>query len=124
MANVLMVEDNTIFRETFKKGLQDRFTSVTVETAISSEEALQKIKEVPPQLIFTDIRLPGMNGLQLTEKIKKEFPGIIVAIVTGYDLPEYRQAALQYGADHFFIKDALKWEDISEFIQSVLPSVS
>ena len=76
---------------------------MVIEEAATGEEAFQKVKESPPHLIFMDMRLRGMNGLQLTQKIKRDFPNIQIAILRGYDLPEYRQAALQYGADRFLI---------------------
>jgi len=66
-----------------------------------------------------DIRLPGMNGLQLTQRIKKEYPRIPIAILTGYDFPEYRQAAVQYGADGFLVKESFKWEEVEAFVKSV-----
>jgi DNA-binding NarL/FixJ family response regulator len=53
-----------------------------------------------------DLRLPGENGLELTKKIKAQYPGIIIVILTNYDLPEYREAAYQCGADHFVSKDS------------------
>lgn len=68
------------------------------------EEALQKMSTLAPHLVFVDICLPGMNGFRLTQRIKKDFPNIRVAIVTGYDLPEYREAAIQNGADRFLLK--------------------
>jgi DNA-binding NarL/FixJ family response regulator len=52
-----------------------------------------------------DIRLPGANGLQLTQKIKRDLPSIHIAILTDYDLPEYRQAAIEYGANRFFCEE-------------------
>jgi len=107
MLRVLIVEDNRIFREAFKKGLLDYFPSMVIEEAPNGEEALQKIKEGLPGLIFMDVRLPGINGLQLTQKVKKDFPDITIAILTDYDLPEYRQAAVQYGADRFYVKNSL-----------------
>ena len=59
-----------------------------------------------PDTIFTDLRLPGANGLELTQKIKAQYPDTIVVIITNYDLPEYREAAFQSGADHFISKDS------------------
>ncbi len=79
MLRVLIVEDNKIFREALKKRLDDNFQSVVVEEAANSEEALQKIIGGSPHLIFMDIRLPGMNGLQLTQKVKKDSPDIRIA---------------------------------------------
>ena len=116
---VLLVEDNRIYRETFKDNLRQHFPVVSVSEAGNADEALQKIRGTPPDLIFMDIRLPGMNGLQLTQRIKKEFPKIPIAILTGYDLPEYREAAIQYGADGFFVKESLKWEEIEALVKSI-----
>ncbi len=119
MLRVLLVEDNRNYREIFKDNLRQHFPVVSVSEAGNADEALQKIRATPPDLIFMDIRLPGMNGLQLTQRIKKEFPKIPIAILTGYDLPEYRQAAVQYGADGFFVKGSLKWDEIEAFVQSI-----
>jgi len=80
---------------------------------------MEKIIRLPPHLIFMDICLPGLNGLQLTQKIKKDFPNIKIAMLTAYDLPEYRQAASQYGADRFFVKDSLDWKEMKEFLQNI-----
>ncbi len=119
MLRVLLVEDNRIYREAFKDILRQHFPSMVIDEVVNAEEALQKVKQLAPQLIFIDIRLPGMNGLQLTQTIRKDFPNIRIAIVTGYDLPEYRQAALQYGADRFFVKESLEWEEIEALVKEV-----
>ena len=121
MLRVLIVEDNRIFREAFKKGLVDCFPSMVIEEAGNADEALKKIRGGPPDLIFMDIRLPGVNGLQLTQRIRKDFPGINIAILTDYDLPEYRQAAVQYGADRFFVKNSFEWDDLEVLVQSISP---
>jgi len=84
---------------------------------------LKKIGGDPPDLIFMDIRLPGINGLQLTQKIRKDIPDINIAILTDYDLPEYRQAAIQYGADRFFVKNSFEWGDLEALVHSILPRV-
>ena len=110
MLRVLIVENNRVFREAFKSDLCGHFPSMVIEEGANSEEALQKIDGTPPQLIFMDIRLPGLNGLQLTRTIQAAFPNIHVAILTGYDLPEYREASLQYGADHFFCQRHVRVE--------------
>jgi DNA-binding NarL/FixJ family response regulator len=126
MLRVLIVEDNRIFREAFKKRLGDNFPSVVIEEASNSEEALQEIKRASPHLIFMDVRLPspGVNGLQLTRKVKKDSPGIKIAILTDHDLPEYREAANQYGADCFFVKNAFKWDEVEALIKSIRPGKS
>jgi YesN/AraC family two-component response regulator len=119
MLRVLLVEDNRIYREAFKQSLCQHFPSFTIDEAVNGEEALEKIAGISPHLIFIDLRLPGMNGLQLTQKIKKDFPNVRIAIVTGYDTPEYRQAAAQFGAEAFFVKESLKWDEVKALIESI-----
>ncbi len=120
MLRTLIVDENRIFRETFRDELLKHFPSMSIHEAINGEEAFKKIYDLSPSLIFMDICLPGLNGLQLTQRIKKEFPNIRVAILTGYDLPEYQEAAIKNGAGVFLIKDQVKWEEIEGFVRSVL----
>ncbi len=119
MLRVLLVEDNRVFRKAFKENLKLHFPSMLITEAENSDEALRKINEAPPRLIFMDLRLPGMNGLQLTQKIKRDFPNIHIAILTGYDLPEYRKAAVQYGADVFFVKESVPWDEVKSLVESL-----
>ena len=119
MLKVLIVEDTQVHREIIKAELRGRFPSLVIEEAPTGEEALKKLNVFPPQLIFMDIGLPDANGLQLTQKIKADFPNIKIAILTVYDLPEYRQAAIQYGADSFFVKDSLNWDEVAAFVKSI-----
>ena len=72
-----------------------------------------------PDLIFMDVRLPGDNGLDLSERIKSLHPDIIIIILTAYDLPEYREGSRQY-ADYFFSKGSLTSENILTLVQSIL----
>ena len=118
MLRALIVEDNRLFRDAFKAELHGRFPSLLIEEAENGEEALQKINVVQPDLIFMDMHLAGMNGLELARRIKNDFPLIRIAMLTGYDMPEYRLAASQQGVHHFFVKDLLDWEEIMEFVQS------
>jgi len=114
----LIVEDNIIFRQAFRERLQNQFPSVVVEEASEGTEALQKVNTLHPDLIFMDIRLPGENGLDLTRKIMANHPETVVIILTDYDIPEYRNAASQCGASHFFAKESLDWGQVDTVIRS------
>jgi len=107
MKRILIVEDNAFFLQFLKEALRARFPSMQISEATNGEEALEKIKTVPPDAIFMDLRLPGENGLEVTKKVKARYPNVIVVIVTNYDLPEYRKAAYESRADHFISKDSL-----------------
>jgi len=106
MKRILLVEDNAYFMRFLKETLHTRLPSIDILEAKTGEEALQRIETFSPDTIFTDLRLPGANGLELTQKIKAQYPNTIVVIITNYDLPEYREAAYQFGADHFLSKDS------------------
>lgn len=117
--NVLLIEDNHIFRKVLGEHLRKQFSFMVIEEAANCSEALQKIQKNPPHLIFMDMNLPEMNGLELTRKIKKDFPDIHIAIITSYDLPEFQQAAIQSGAERLFCKDSLQWKELKNFIGSI-----
>ena len=119
MLRTLVVEDNRFFREVFKGRLLDYFPSMIIHEAINGKEAMEKINQMPPHLVFMDICLPGSNGLQLTRIIKKYYPNIKIVMLTAFDFPESRQAAEQ-DAERLFVKDSLDWKDVKEFVQSNL----
>jgi CheY-like chemotaxis protein len=115
---ILIVEDSTLFRKLFKVALHDRFPSIEIHEARDGEEALLQVETFRPNLIFMDIRLPGENGLELTKKIKTRYLNIIVIILTGYDLPEYREFSSRH-ADYFFSKDSSTTENIFGLVESL-----
>jgi two-component system, response regulator YesN len=119
MQRILLVENNRSYREAIKENLVRQFPSLIIDEAENGDNALKKVRAAPPQLIFMDIRLTGINGLQLTQKIKKEFPDIHIFMLTGYDVPEYRQAAAEYGANGFFVKETLKWDEVRSLVESL-----
>ncbi len=120
MLNVLLVEDNELFRQTLKRILTSRFPSMRIEEAGDGKEALSMTKSRPPGLIFMDIRLPGENGLQVTKKIKELYSDIFIIILTSYDSLQYREAASQAGADYFISKRSSSTTDIIEYVESLI----
>jgi len=117
MFKILLVEDNANFRQSLKDILHLQFPSMVIEEAGDGNEALRKVNDVLPDLVFMDIGLPGESGLEVTKRIKKDFPGITVIILTSYDCPEYREAAFKCGANRFIVKGS--WEEIETIIKSI-----
>lgn len=115
----LLAENNATFREILKHSLKTHFPSMTILEAEESSEVLQMVNACQPELIFMDLQLPGENGLQITKKVKANYPAISAIIVTGHDIPEYRDAAIQSGAIGFFSKDSLNWREIEILIRSL-----
>jgi DNA-binding NarL/FixJ family response regulator len=91
-----------------------------ISEAKDGEDALKKVDALSPDLIFMDIKMPGESGLELTKKIKKQHPEIIIIMLTAYDMPEYREAAYQNKADYFLSKGSTSREDILTLVESIL----
>ena len=122
MAKILIVEDSDFFRHLLKETLLSRFPKMDITEVGNAEEASEMVNGLTPDLIFVDIRLPGESGLDLTKRIKARYPDMPVIILTSYDLPEYREAAKEYQADHFLSKGTTTKENILEMVKSILSS--
>jgi two-component system response regulator YesN len=103
--SLLIVEDQTFFRKGLRKMIEDHAIGWTVVgEAANGREALEVIERQKPDLVITDIRLPGMNGIELAEHIYQNRLGIDLIVLTGYEDFSYAQAALRNGAIDFLLK--------------------
>jgi CheY-like chemotaxis protein len=75
-----------------------------VHTATSGLEAIEKVKEVTPHIVFLDIIMPGMGGIETMQEIKKINPKIWVAMVTAVVDEELAKRVIQLGADDYIVK--------------------
>jgi DNA-binding NarL/FixJ family response regulator len=117
MFKTMLVEDNASFRDAVRNDLVSRFPSMKVVEASNGEEAFQNLASNPADLIFMDISLPGKNGILLTKEIKTDHQNTAVVMLSGYDLNDYRKAALQSGANGFIGKDSV---DLAAQISTVV----
>jgi len=120
MFRTMLVEDSRSFRQLVKDNLQDQFPSMDIIEAADGVEAFQKIDDHPPNLIFMDISLPGENGLELTRRMKTDYPNVTIIILTSHDSPEYRDAAIRSKADYFFSKGTILNNGIFALVKSIL----
>ena len=105
MFSTLLVEDDACYRQALSDILITYFPLIDVDEAVDGEEALSKVEYRRPHLIFMDVQLPGVDGLEVTRKIKQVYNDIVIVILTSIDLPEYRQQACRNGADCFLFKE-------------------
>jgi DNA-binding NtrC family response regulator len=100
--SIMVVDDEAIVRESlfhwFKK------YGHVVETASSGFEALEKLERYPYQLLFVDIKMPGMDGIELLGKVKAEYPDTLVIIITAYGSIESAVKAMRIGATDYLLK--------------------
>jgi len=100
--NILVVDDESSIRESLSGILRDEGYDVSVAT--DGVTALKKVEEDPPDLIFLDIVMPGIDGLETLQKLKERFPEIYVIIISAYGTIETAVKALKYGAFDFIEK--------------------
>ena len=77
-----------------------------VGTATDGAEALELIPQTQPDIVLMDLKMPGMNGVQATRKIKRHYPTIRVLVLTTYDADEWVFDAIRGGAAGYLLKDA------------------
>jgi len=119
MFKILIVDDSHIYRRILTDTLHYKFPNIDISEASDGGEALKKITASPPDLIFMDIRLPDESGLELTRRIKTQYPATTIIILTSYDLPEYREAATHYKANHFLAKGLASRDQIVKLVESI-----
>lgn len=120
---ILIVDDEKdvelLFRQKFRKELKSG--KITFEFAFSGYEALELLRsKQPPEVmyIFSDINMPGMTGLDLLDKVRKEFPDIQVSMISAYGDTENYERAISSGAKGFFVKP-IDFESLKQEIERI-----
>ncbi len=118
---ILIVEDEKIERQSLVSMLQENFKNTIKIYAVSHGlEALDLYKKIHHDIVLSDINMPGMNGLQLIEELKKENTLTIFYILTSYDDFSYAQKAIQLGVEDFILKPATP----SHIIKTIAKAIS
>src|SRR5687767_5624858 len=95
---ILLVDDDPALLEALSEALTLRMDGLGVETADSAKSALQRIGDTDHDAIVVDIKMPGMDGLELLAEIKKRQPQTPVLLITGHGDQELAVQALRGGA--------------------------
>jgi DNA-binding NtrC family response regulator len=98
----MVVDDELIVRESLGAWLERE--GATVDRAESGEQALDLMQQNVYDIMFVDIKMPGMGGFGLLEKAKKAFPATLVVIITAYGTVEHAVEAMKLGANDFLVK--------------------
>jgi len=99
---VLVIDDDAVVGRSFHRVLSGK--GYEVSTALSGEDALHTMENKEFDVVFTDIKMPGMDGLEVTERIKAKCPWTPVVVVTGYGTAENEARASILGASGFVRK--------------------
>ncbi len=116
---VLIVEDHTLLRAGLRALLaQDPETEIVGE-ADNGRDAVRMIDRLLPDLVLTDLSMPGMNGIEAIVDIKRRYPDIRILVLTIHKTDEYIHESLRAGADGYILKDASQ-DELRVAIRNVL----
>lgn len=113
MMKILIAEDELLERKAMKKFIHDNFKDMhVVGEAENGRKAIELAKKMKPDIIFMDIKMPGINGLEAIEQIHAEQPTIKFILVSAYDTFDYAKQAMQFGIKDYILKPGKKEEII------------
>jgi len=102
--SILLADDHTLVRAGIRALIEQLRTVKVVGEAKDGREALRLVKERKPDLILMDVAMPGLNGLEATARVSKEFPDVRVIILSMYANEEYVREAINAGASGYLVK--------------------
>ncbi len=109
MLKVFLAEDESIIRETLRDSVPwEKHGYSFVGEAADGELALPLILQTKPDVLITDIRMPFLDGLELSRLVLRELPSTRVVILSGYDDFEYAQRAISIGVEQYLLKPVTK----------------
>lgn len=105
MYQVLLIDDERLVLASLRHRISWERCGFTIcGEACNAKDGLEKIRSLHPDLVFTDIRMPGMSGLDLIQLSQTEFPEIHFVVISGYSEFEYAKRAIEYGVLGFCVK--------------------
>lgn len=120
---VMLVDDHALIREGLRQLLEFDGSIEVVGEAGSGEECLVKIKSTKPQVLLLDINMPGMNGIEVLEEIKRQKLDVKVLILTVHNEVEYLLKAVDIGVDGYLLKES-EYSELKRAIDIVMDGES
>ncbi len=118
-ARVLIADDHALVREGLRAVLEAEGGVEVVGEAGDGAEAAELCAELSPDVVLMDVRMPGVDGLEATRRIKARSPGVSVVMVTMHENPDYLLEAVRAGAAGYVLKDS-SGERIADAVRMTL----
>jgi DNA-binding NarL/FixJ family response regulator len=118
MISVLLVDDQNLIRQGLKALLELEPDLAVVGEAENGSLAIARVKELQPNVVLMDIRMPVMDGVTATKEICQQFPNANILVLTTFDDDIYVAAAIKNGAKGYLLKDTPS-EEIAAAIRAV-----
>ncbi|MGF7048229.1 two-component system response regulator YesN [Paenibacillus sp. DS2015] len=120
---VLIVEDEPVIQKGLVKMVQRYPVSFSaIYTADDGETALETIRNLEPHLVLTDLRMKRMDGLELCERIHREFGHVQVVVISGYDDFQYAQRAMTCGVKRYLLKPVTQ-QDVHDVLNELITNM-
>jgi len=110
---VLLVDDHTLMRQGTRALLSEAEDIEIVAESESGEEALILARELHPDVVILDIRLPGLGGVEVARTLREDLPATRILILTAYDYDQYVRALFAIGVEGYLLKNATGQELIA-----------
>ncbi len=124
MYNVVIIDDEPIIVEGLSKAVPwEKWDCYVAATAESGQSGVEIIQKENPDILFSDIRMPGMDGLAMIAALKSEHPHMQIAILTGFRDFEYAREAIRLGVTRFLLKPS-KMEELEEAVSVMVQNLS
>lgn len=105
MIKVMIVDDEKIVIDSISFILKKNFSNIdTIITARSGREAIEKVESIVPDIVFMDIKMPGINGIEAIKQIKSQHNQIIFIIITAFNQFEYAKDSINLGVFEYLLK--------------------
>jgi len=119
MTRTLIVDDSELARRAIRTVLAGSPTFEIVGEATDAETAVAKVRELHPDLVLMDLRMPGLGGLEAIRAIKEQFPAVLVVVLSVSDDPQDFFEAIRCGAQGYLIKN-VKPELWLEYLEALV----
>ena len=120
LANVLIADDDYLVVQDLKTLVNwEELGFRIVACAANGEKALAAFNKYRPELVITDVQMPGMDGLEFLEKIKSFSPETTVIVISSYDNFDYVKRAIRTGAEDYILKNELSRQTLTEKLMNI-----
>lgn len=124
MKKVIIIDDEDIIVEGLKKVVNwKKYGCEVVATANDAKSGALAVRENRPDILFTDIRMPNMDGLTMLAGLKGEFPNMQITVLTGHREFDYAKRAINLGVNRFLLKPS-KMSEIEEALESMVQNLT
>lgn len=114
---VIVADDEKLIANNIARRIEESNGAFrVVSRAGTGTEALEQVRELLPDVVFSDIKMPEMDGIELISRLRKEYPGVCCVIVSGYSDFEYMKAAIQNSAVDYLLKP-VNTEELGRLLQ-------